>query len=117
MASRYPRSVVEERYDDEDELDRLFPAAPVATEDDDLEPVTALARWRRTTTSGALMAAIGLGLREVFEPPREEAAIVLEAPGAPPGEQEIELHFDPDHPDRTRAVIRTWPDDDADDDD
>lgn len=85
----------------------------------DTEPVTALARWRRNTASGALLTAVGVGLREVFEPHRDEVAIVHEAPGEPPGDQEVELHFDPDHPERTWAVIRTWaedPDPDNEDD-
>lgn len=84
----------------------------------DTEPVTALARWRRNTASGAILSAVGLGLREVFEPQRDEVAIVHEAAGEPPGDQEVELHFDPDHPERTWAVIRTWAEDpDVDDDD
>ena len=106
---------MDDRYPDEDELDQMFPPSSDA-EGEDSEPVTSLAKWRKSTATGALLSAIGLGLREVFEPPREEAAIVLEAPGAPPGEQDIELHFDPDHPERTRAVIHTWPDEGDDDD-
>ena len=101
---------MDERYPDQDELDRLFPPAlDDITDEADGGPVTALARWRRTTTSGALLTALGLGLREVFEMPREEKTVIVEeAPGAPLGEQEIELHFDPDHPEKTWAVIRTW---------
>jgi hypothetical protein len=55
------------------------------------------------------MTGIALGLQEVFTGPKPEIAIVHEAPGEPPAEdQAIALSFDPDHPHRTVAVIRPW---------
>ncbi len=66
-------------------------------------------RWRRRSVTGTMMTGIALGLQEVFTGPKPEIAIVHEAPGGPPDEdQPIALSFDPDHPDRTVAVIRPW---------
>jgi len=66
-------------------------------------------RWRRRSVTGAVMTGIALGLQEVFIGPKPEIAIVHEAPGEPPAEdQAIALSFDPDHPHRTVAVIRPW---------
>ncbi len=66
-------------------------------------------RWRRRSVTGAVMTGIALGLQEVFTGPKPEIAIVHEAPGEPPAEdQAIALSFDPDQPHRAVAVIRPW---------
>lgn len=66
-------------------------------------------RFRRSTT-GAVVAAGLLGLRDALEgrPEKEEVTIVNEAPGAPPRDLEVVIDFD--HPERSVAVVR-HPDD------
>ena len=47
-----------------------------------------------------------VGLHEVIYRKREEAAVVAEAGGDPPRDDEPEVHLDPDHPERSEVVIR-----------
>ena len=84
--------------------------ADIAAGFDD-EPIAAsgqLQKWRRSTASGSILGAVALGLREVFENPREEAPIVMEAPGEPPGPRRIELDLDPDDPTASTVTYRPW---------
>lgn len=71
-------------------------------------PEVGVAGLRRSTTSGALMAAMMLGLREVLEPPPDdEQAMVVDAPGEPEDPKAaLVLRFDPDSPDKTVAILR-----------
>lgn len=66
-------------------------------------------RWMKRSAAGAVMTGIAIGLREALEPRRPEVAIVVDAdePDVPDGP--IELHFDPDSPQNTVAVIRVPP--------
>ena len=58
--------------------------------------------------TGAVLSGIALGLQQIFEPKRELPAFVMEAPGAPHDpDAPFTLHFDPDDPTKTVAVIRT----------
>ncbi len=75
---------------------------------------------RRRTVTGALMAGIALGLREVFEPEyHDRTAIEQPAPEQPMEPQRYELHLDPIAPESSFAIYRPWvdgdPDPDADD--
>jgi hypothetical protein len=79
------------------------------TDPDDEGPVTALARWRRSSTTGAILTGIGLGLQQVFNPKKDEVAIVRAAPGENEDE-DVVLHFDPDDPSKTWMEIRQKPD-------
>ncbi len=66
-------------------------------------------RWRRRSATGAVMTGIALGLREALQAPREEAPIVEQAAGDPPGPpQPLEVHLDPDSPGSAVAVVRPW---------
>ncbi len=67
-----------------------------------------VAGLRRSTTSGALVAAVLLGLREVLEPPPDdEQAVVVDAPGEPDDlEAPLVVRFDPDSPAATVAIVR-----------
>jgi hypothetical protein len=66
-------------------------------------------RWRRRTTTGAVLTGIALGLQEVFQPPRDEPAIVVTADdGADDPPRPVEVHLDPDDPSATIAVVRPW---------
>ena len=72
-------------------------------------------KFRRTTT-GTVVAAGLLGLRDAMEgrPEKEEVTIVSEAPTRPVGDLDIVL--DPDHPERTVAIVRRPSPDQAPDD-
>ena len=54
-----------------------------------------------------MLSGIAFGLQEVLQPKRELPAFVMEAPGEPEDpDAPITLHFDPDDPTKTVAVIR-----------
>ena len=63
--------------------------------------------WRKRSATGAVLSGIALGLQQALEPKRELPAFVMEAPGEPEDpDAPITLHFDPDDPTKTVAVIR-----------
>ncbi|TMM16793.1 MAG: hypothetical protein E6G01_07605 [Actinobacteria bacterium] len=69
----------------------------------------ALEDWRRRSATGAILTGIAFGLRQALELPREDPAIVVEAPGEPPGPpQPMELHMDPDRPEEAWVIVRPW---------
>ncbi len=70
-----------------------------------------MAGLRRSTTSGALAAAVLLGLRDVLEPPPDdEPAVVVDAPGEPDDPAApLVLRFDPESPSGTVAIVREQP--------
>jgi hypothetical protein len=77
---------------------------------DELEPTRDVDRFRRTG-AGAMLAAGMLGLQEVLEPrKKEDPAIVMEAPGEPPGVKRLELELDPDDPSGSTVTLRPWAD-------
>lgn len=64
-------------------------------------------RWMRQSATGAVLSGIALGLQQALEPKRPVAAFVIAAPGEPEDpDAMIRLHFDPDDPTKTVAVIR-----------
>ena len=77
-----------------------------------VEPDRPSDRFRRSA-AGSVIAAGLLGLRDALEgrPESEEAMLEAEAPGAPPPDG-IELFLDPDHPERSIAVIHVAKDPD-----
>lgn len=69
-------------------------------------------RFRRTATGSVLAAGLlGLGNALQGRPDREEVTIVSEAP-AQPAHGNIELVLDPEHPERSVAIVRLPPSDD-----
>jgi hypothetical protein len=61
----------------------------------------------RSSASGGMLTGIALGLQHALEERREQPAFVMEAPGEPEDpDAPISLHFDPDDPTKTTAVIR-----------
>ena len=69
-------------------------------------------RWRAPVT-GALMAGIALGLRDVFEPEyHDRIAVEQPAPGQPLEPQKYEVHLDPVVPESSFAIYRPWLEDD-----
>lgn len=69
-------------------------------------------KFRRTAT-GTVIAAGLLGLQDALEgrPEKEEVTIVSEAPTRPVGD--VDIVIDPDHPERTVAIVRRPPPDDT----
>ncbi len=69
-------------------------------------------RFRRSS-AGTVIAAGLLGVRDALEgrPEREEPAIVSEAPE--PKLDHIDIVLDPDHPERSRAVVYLPPRDES----
>ncbi len=69
-------------------------------------------KFRRSAT-GTVVAAGLLGLRDAMEgrPEKEEVTIVSEAPTRPIGD--VDVVIDPDHPERTVAIVRRPPPDDT----
>jgi len=64
-------------------------------------------QWMKRSATGAVLSGIALGLQQALEPKRELPAFVMEAPGGPEDpDAPITLHFDPDDPTKTVAVIR-----------
>ncbi len=64
-------------------------------------------RWRRNTASGAVAAAIALGLQEVFDPVKKDTiAIEQEVPDKPAEPGPVELNFDPTDARSTSIVVR-----------
>jgi hypothetical protein len=69
-------------------------------------------RWMKRSATGAIMTGISLGLREALESAVNEPAFMIEAAGQPEDpDNPIELHFDPDNPADTVAIIRRPPPD------
>jgi hypothetical protein len=63
----------------------------------------------RHTAIGSVLAAGMLGLRDVFEPPKdEEPAIVVDWAGEPPFADPLVLRLDPDHPQDSIVMVRPW---------
>ena len=53
-------------------------------------------RWRHSTASGTVAAAIALGLQQVFDPPHKDTiAVEQEMPDKPSEPGQVELNFDP----------------------
>ena len=66
--------------------------------------------WMKRSATGAVLTGIALGLQHALERERVQPAFVMEAPGEPDDPDEpITLHFDPDDPAKTVAVVRTRP--------
>lgn len=73
---------------------------------DDRDPLR-FNRWMKRSATGAVMTGISLGLREALEHKKNEPALMIEASGQPDDPNHpIRLHFDPDSPSDSVAVIR-----------
>ncbi len=101
-----------ERPDDRDEATAIDAAEPDPGAADPAEPPfeRPIDKFRRTAT-GSVVAAGLLGLRDAMEgrPEKEEVTIVSEAPTRPVGN--LDIVIDPDHPERTIAIVRRPPPD------
>ena len=71
------------------------------------KPLPKIAR----SAAGEVLAAAMFGLRDAIEGrPKEQEAIVVEAPGQPRDPDEFLLELDFEHPERSRVIIRQPPD-------
>lgn len=75
-----------------------------------LTPITPSARvgqFRHNTVSGAILAGVAIGLRDVFDPvDREEPPIILDWSGDPPAPRPIDVDLDPDDPAASSVTVR-----------
>ena len=66
--------------------------------------------WMKRSATGAVMTGIAVGLQQALELPRQEPAFVIEASGEPDDpNRPIDLHFDPDSPADSVAIVRRPP--------
>lgn len=64
-------------------------------------------KWRRNTATGALTAALAIGLQQVFDPEKKDTiGIEQEAPTRPVDPEKVQLHFDPMNSQGTSVVVR-----------
>jgi len=64
-------------------------------------------QWMKRSATGAVLTGVALGLQHALDARREVPGFVVEAPGEPEDpDAPITLHFDPDDPTRTVAVVR-----------
>lgn len=80
---------------------------PAGRSDDLAGDPLRFSRWMHQSATGAVLTGIALGLQHALGDERARPAIVAEAPGDPDvPEGPVDLHFDPDDPSATVAVIR-----------
>ena len=68
-----------------------------------------MVRWSRTSAVGAMAAGFAFGLREVLEPPRDEAIVIEVDADGQPHDLPIRLILDPDDPSGSLCNIRRDP--------
>jgi hypothetical protein len=98
-------------------------AEPAPDETDPVEETDPAEPWERPIdrfrrgAAGSVIAAGLLGVRDALEgrPEKEEPAIVSEAPE--PRLDHIDLVLDPEHPERSRAIVYLPPPDERRDED
>ena len=80
--------------------------------DEDGEPHTALPEkveaWRRRSATGAILTGFALGLQQVFEPKRDEPAVIMETSGEPPKDLPVEADFEYGRPKQSIVNVRPW---------
>jgi hypothetical protein len=96
----------------EDELAELADTEATATDNelDEHQDPLRFNSWMKRSATGAVMTGIALGFQEALTVKKEKPAFVMEAPSRPEDDDApIRLHFDPDNPANTVAVIRHPP--------
>ena len=99
--------------DAQDELPAGTERADASDGDEAVEPWERPIDKFRRSGAGTVIAAGLLGARDALEgrPEREEPAIVADAPE--PKLDHIDIVLDPEHPERSRAIVYLPPHDDA----
>ena len=65
-------------------------------------------RWRMRSATGTVLTAFAFGLREAFEPNRNEPAIIMETSGDPPKDLPVEAELEQLGPRRSSVTIRKY---------
>lgn len=68
-----------------------------------------MATWSRSSLLGAVMTGAMLGLREVIDPPREDAIVIEVDADGEPHDLPIRLLLDPDSPAGSLCIVRRDP--------
>jgi hypothetical protein len=63
-------------------------------------------RWRMRSATGTVLTAFAFGLKEVFEPNRNQPSIVMETSGDPPTDLPIEAHLNQIGPRQSSVTVR-----------
>lgn len=74
-------------------------------------PPEPVALARRSAANGSIIAAVVLGMRNVFDPERDKGEIIAmrDDSGDPDNPHKpFHLDFDPESPRRTKATVRPW---------
>jgi hypothetical protein len=95
-----------------DEADPVDPSAragddPGSEEGSEARDPLRFNNWMKRSATGAVMTGIAVGLQQALQLPRQEPAFVIVASGEPHDPNHpIDLHFDPENPADTVAIIR-----------
>jgi len=65
--------------------------------------------WRSRSATGAVISAMAMGLRQVFEPERRKPAIIAEAPSDPYDDDDpVVVDYVADDASGTKVILRPW---------
>lgn len=67
-----------------------------------------LERWRTKTATGTVLTAFAMGLQQVFEPERNQPAIIMETSGEPPEDLPVEAQLEQLGPRQSSVTVRSW---------
>jgi hypothetical protein len=65
-------------------------------------------RWRVRSATGTVLSAFAFGLKEVFEPDRNQPAIIMETSGDPPKDLPVEAQLEQLGPRQSSVTVRSW---------
>ena len=65
-------------------------------------------RWRVKSATGTVLTAFAFGLKEVFEPDRNQPAIIMETSGDPPRDLPVEAQLEQLGPRQSSVTVRSW---------
>jgi hypothetical protein len=68
-----------------------------------------LVSWSRSSLMGAVISGMGLALRDVFEPVKDEAIVIEVDADGEPHDLPIQLLLDPDSPAGSLCIVRRDP--------
>ena len=65
-------------------------------------------RWRVRSATGTVLTAFAMGLQQVFEPERNQPAIIMETSGEPPEDLPVEAELAQLGPRQSSITVRSW---------